>query len=104
MGPTRNVRSAIAKKSRPRVPAERQQEHECLSPFRNELWGSMGAGRVGATDTMPLRDMKVPGFVPNVDGDELNMKEAWRHRYQHGRRQRRQEEKLGVAEGTVQGR
>ena len=43
---------------------------------------------------MPLRDLEVPGLVPDADGSELSAKQARRHRYQRGRRQRRWEEKL----------
>ena len=53
---------------------------------------------VGTADTMPLRDMEAPGLVPDVDGDEFNTKEARRHRYQRGRRQRRREEKASGRE------
>ena len=48
---------------------------------------------VGTADTMPLRDIKVPGLVPNVDGDELNTKKARRHHSQHSQRQWRRKEK-----------
>ena len=46
---------------------------------------------VGAADTMPLRDMEVPGLIPDVGAVELDPKEA-RRGYQRGRRQRRREE------------
>ena len=49
----------------------------------NELWGSMGAG-VGAADTVPLRDLEVPGLVPDTGGVELNTKQARRLLYQRG--------------------
>ena len=48
---------------------------------------------VGAADSMPQRDMEVPGLVPNVGGVELVTKQAQRHRSQHSQRQRRREEK-----------
>ena len=56
---------------------------------------------VGAADTMPQRDMEVPGLVPDVGGVEPNMKEARRHRSQRGRRQRRQEEKASRRERSL---
>ena len=43
---------------------------------------------VGAADTMPLRDMEVPGLIPDVGEVELAPKEARRGR-QRGRRKRR---------------
>ena len=45
---------------------------------------------VGAADTMPLRDMEVPGLIPGVGEVELAPKEARRGR-QRDRRQRRRE-------------
>ena len=47
---------------------------------------------VGAADTMPQRDMEVPGLVPDVGEVGLNTKEARKRRSQRGRRQRRREE------------
>ena len=51
---------------------------------------------VDAANTMPLRDLEVPGLVPDADGVELNTKEAQWHLYQRGRRQQRQEEKSSL--------
>ena len=45
---------------------------------------------VGAADTMPLRDMEVPGLIPDIGVVELVPKEARRGR-QRGRRKRRRE-------------
>ena len=56
---------------------------------------------VGAADSMPQRDMEVPGLVPDVGGVELNTKEARRHRCQRGRRQRRREEKASRKERSL---
>ena len=53
---------------------------------------------VSAADTMPQRDMEVPGLVPDVSGVEPNTKEAQQHCSQRGRWQRRQEEKASRQE------
>ena len=47
---------------------------------------------VGTADSMPQRDMEVPGLVPDVGAIGLNTKEARKRRSQRGQRQRRREE------------
>ena len=56
---------------------------------------------IGAADTMPQRDLEVPGLVPDVDGVGLATKEARRHHSQHARRQRRREEESSRRERSV---
>ena len=56
---------------------------------------------VGAADTMPQRDLEVPGLVPAVDGVGLATKEARRHYSQRARRRRRREEKSSRRERSV---
>ena len=56
---------------------------------------------VGAADTMPQRDMEVPGLVSDVGGVRLSTTKARRHRCQHGRRQRRREEKASHKERSL---
>ena len=55
---------------------------------------------VGAADTMPLRDMEVPGLIPDVGEVELAPKEARRGR-QRDRRQRRREETASRRERSL---
>ena len=50
-------------------------------------------GAVDVPNTIPLRDLEVPGLVPGADGSRLSAKQARRYRCQRGRRRRRQEEK-----------
>ena len=56
---------------------------------------------VGTANTMPTRDMVVPGLVPDVDGVGLATKEARRHHSQRARRRRRREEKSSRRERSV---
>ena len=51
---------------------------------------------------MPLRDMEVPGLIPDVSEVELAPKEARRGR-QRNRRQRRQEETASHREWSLMG-
>ena len=56
---------------------------------------------VGTADSMPQRDMEVPGLVPDVGEVGLNTKEARKRRSQRGRRQRRQEETASRRERSL---
>ena len=56
---------------------------------------------VSTADTMPPRDMEVPGLVPDVGEVELNTKEARKRRSQRSRRQRRQEETASHRERSL---
>ena len=56
---------------------------------------------VGAADTMPQRDLEVPGLVPAVDGVGLATKEARRHHSQREKRRRRREEESSRRERSV---
>ena len=71
----------------PKCPSRRRRSHWEMS------YGAPWERGISAADTMPQRNLEVPGLVPDVGGVKLNMKEARRHRCQRGRRQRRREEK-----------
>ena len=69
--------------------------------MRKMSYGAPWERGVGAADTMPQRDLEVPGLVPAVDGVGLATKEARRHHSQRERRQRRREEESLRKERSV---